>query len=112
MPLQIWETMRWWTIPATTMASFIFFGFIVAGEEIENPFGYDKNDLNLDHFTHNIIRRELRAITASSAPDPTVWAFTRDNNLVFSTNWDYQDRVTPEEWIQRGSGRMLEALAA
>ena len=55
--------------------SFIFFGFMVAGEEIESkytcfflraddehafrsldPFGYDKNDLNLDHFTDNIIR--------------------------------------------------------
>ena len=22
-----------------------------------DPFGYDKNDLNLDHFTHNIIRQ-------------------------------------------------------
>lgn len=56
------------------LQSFIFFGFLVAGEEIESmyffspcfrlaltevradPFGYDKNDLNLDHFTNNIIR--------------------------------------------------------
>lgn len=29
----------------TDIQSFIFFGFLVAGEEIENPFGYDKNDL-------------------------------------------------------------------
>ena len=58
--------------------SFTFFGFMVAGEEIESeqrasvvsfaslnisqfkdPFGYDKNDLNLDHFTHNIISKCL-----------------------------------------------------
>jgi putative membrane protein len=57
------------------LQSFIFFGFMVAGEEIESeqcryslsaqlktcqfkdPFGYDKNDLNLDHFTHNIISK-------------------------------------------------------
>ena len=63
------------------MKSFIFFGFLVAGEEIEgvstrvephhyskspilaiylsDPFGYDANDLNLDHFTHDIIRESL-----------------------------------------------------
>jgi hypothetical protein len=38
-----------------------------------DPFGYDKNDLNLDHFTHNIIRNELRAITSSAPPLPDRW---------------------------------------
>ncbi|KAF8650702.1 hypothetical protein AX16_005075 [Volvariella volvacea WC 439] len=45
LPFQIWPFLEWLTIPSTVVASFIFFGFLVAGEEIENPFGYDKNDL-------------------------------------------------------------------
>ena len=56
MPFQIVEPLGWVTIPAVVLASFIFFGFLVAGEEIENPFGYDKNDLDLDHFCQDIIR--------------------------------------------------------
>jgi hypothetical protein len=52
-------------------------------EELEDPFGYDYNDLNLDHFTHNIIRRELQAITALPMPDPINWAWAPDNDAVF-----------------------------
>ncbi|QRW20725.1 bestrophin protein [Rhizoctonia solani] len=70
LPFQLWPTLRWVTIPATSIAAFLFFGFIVAGEEIENPFGYDKNDLNLDHFCRNIIHAELMAITSVPVPDP------------------------------------------
>ncbi|KAI0659116.1 UPF0187-domain-containing protein [Cubamyces menziesii] len=107
LPFQIWSAMKWLTIPATCLLSFIFFGFLVAGEEIENPFGYDKNDLNLDHFTHNIIRNELRAITALPAPHVESWAFSQFNDQIFST----EERAAPDEWMQRGLGRIQTALA-
>ena len=109
------------------LQTFIFFGFLVAGEEIENPFGYDKNDLNLDHFTSNIIRtlflyvrhsnarsdssfsgNELRAITASPPPDPAHWAFVPQNDLLFTMNTN--ERVTPDEWLRRGFKQMQHAL--
>jgi len=81
----------------------------VAGEEIENPFGYDKNDLNLDHFTHSIIRNELKAITSSPPPDPSRWAFVAENNLLFSNHQD--DRVSPEQWVARGAIAMQKSLS-
>ncbi|KAF4610301.1 hypothetical protein D9613_010471 [Agrocybe pediades] len=109
LPFQIWSTLKWITIPGTTIISFIFFGFLVAGEEIENPFGYDKNDLNLDHFTNNIIRNELRAVTSTPPPDPARWAFVSENNLLFSSNLD--ERVTPAEWISRGPIAMQKNLS-
>jgi hypothetical protein len=109
LPFQIWQTFGWLTIPATILVSFTYFGFMVAGEEIENPFGYDKNDLNLDHFTHNIIRNELRAVTSTPPPDPARWAFVPENNLLFSNSLD--DRVTPTEWLQRGANEMQRSLA-
>ncbi|KAJ7171113.1 Bestrophin, RFP-TM, chloride channel-domain-containing protein [Mycena filopes] len=111
LPSQIVLTMGWATIPATILLSFIFFGFLVAGEEIENPFGYDKNDLNLDHFTHNIIRNELRAITSASAPEPDRWIFSAENDLLFAADPDRDERVGPAEWVRRGSGQMLGALS-
>ncbi|KII84012.1 hypothetical protein PLICRDRAFT_180029 [Plicaturopsis crispa FD-325 SS-3] len=111
LPFQIYATFKWLTIPATAILSFIFFGFLVAGEEIENPFGYDKNDLNMDHFTANIIRKELRAITASTAPDPTHWVFVPSNDLVFAGEGKGEERVAPEEWVARGTMRMQAALS-
>ncbi|KAF8908125.1 Bestrophin, RFP-TM, chloride channel-domain-containing protein [Gymnopilus junonius] len=109
LPFQIYSSLKWVTIPATIIISFIFFGFLVAGEEIENPFGYDKNDLNLDHFTHNIIRNELKAITSTPPPDPTRWAFVPENNLLFFDTLD--ERVTPQEWISRGRVAMQRNLS-
>ncbi|KAG2098703.1 Bestrophin, RFP-TM, chloride channel-domain-containing protein [Suillus discolor] len=109
LPFQVWSTLKWVTIPATVVASFIFFGFLVAGEEIENPFGYDKNDLNMDHFVHNIIRRELHAIMAMPPPDPSVWAFSEENDLLFAS-LDTEERVSPSEWVQRGISKMQNAL--
>ncbi|KAJ2927549.1 hypothetical protein H1R20_g9548, partial [Candolleomyces eurysporus] len=111
LPLQIWRQLLWVTIPATVMVSFIFFGFLVAGEEIENPFGYDKNDLNLDHFTSKIIRNELKAITSAPPPDPAKWAFAPENNLVFSHGTDVHERVSPDEWVARGPGAIMGSLS-
>ncbi|KAF9017082.1 UPF0187-domain-containing protein [Hymenopellis radicata] len=111
LPFQIWSALGWITIPASSLLSFIFFGFLVAGEEIENPFGYDKNDLNMDHFTSNIIRNELRAITSTAPPDPARWAFAQENDLLFAGNYANDERVTPEEWMKRGYGSMQVAAS-
>nr|GAT50619.1 predicted protein [Mycena chlorophos] len=111
IPSQVVATMAWLTIPATIILAFIFFGFLVAGEEIENPFGYDKNDLNLDHFTHSIIRSELRAITSAAAPDPERWIFAAENDMLFVGNVELDERVGPDTWVKRGSGPMLAALS-
>lgn len=126
-PFQVWNALGWVTIPASAVLAFIFFGFLVAGEEIESefahvhlfklgahvlpdPFGYDKNDLNMDHFTNNIIRNELRAITSSAPPNPTHWAFVQENDLLFAG--DSRDtRVTPAEWMKRGYGSMMAATS-
>ncbi|KDQ23185.1 hypothetical protein PLEOSDRAFT_53005 [Pleurotus ostreatus PC15] len=109
LPFQIWASLQWMTIPATVIASFFFFGFLVAGEEIER---YDKNDLNLDHFTHNIIRNEMHAITSTPAPDPSLWAFSPHNDLLFAVRVDDKvERLTPDQWVRRGPMRMQEAMA-
>jgi len=109
LPFQVVKEMKWFTIPGVILFCAIFFGFLVAGEEIENPFGYAKNDLNLDHFTSNIIRNELQAITSTAPPDPAAWAFAPENNLIFAAN-EKQERVPPEEWVRRGYPRMQAAL--
>ncbi|KAF9220379.1 UPF0187-domain-containing protein [Gyrodon lividus] len=107
LPFQIWSALKWLTIPATVFASFAFFGFLVAGEEIES---YDKNDLNMDLFVHNIIRKELRAITTTPTPDPGVWAFSSENDLLLASRTN-GERISPMEWVRRGVPKMQDALA-
>lgn len=64
------------------ITSFIVVGFAAIGAEIENPFGYDKNDLNLDFFCHQIINQELAAITARPFPPPEEWVFSSENQTL------------------------------
>jgi putative membrane protein len=63
----------------------------------------------MDHFTHNIIRNELRALTATPAPNPMLWAFSPENDQVFAD--DSGDRVTPKEWLARGLDTIQTTLA-
>ncbi|KAL0957475.1 hypothetical protein HGRIS_001268 [Hohenbuehelia grisea] len=72
-----------------------------------HPFGYDKNNLNLDHFTHNIIRNELDAITSTPAPYPARWIFSPQNDLVFASSVDEDvERLPPDQWVKRGAAKM------
>ncbi|KAF8990861.1 Bestrophin, RFP-TM, chloride channel-domain-containing protein [Cyathus striatus] len=108
LPLQIYKPMGWLTIPATSLMTFVYFGFLVAGEELEDPFGYDKNDLDLDHFTNDVMRNELKAITSAPPPDPNRWIFVPENNVLFSTN--VEERITPNEWANMGPEKIQNSL--
>jgi len=110
LPFQLVATLSWITIPAVAVVTFIFTGFLVAGEEIENPFGFDRNDLNLDHFCHNIIRAELQSITTVPVPDPAVWAFDPRNNSLFALDNQKDPTVPAEEWVRRGAGDIQHEL--
>jgi len=48
LPFQMVETLEWWTGLIVALISFTLFGIEAIGLEIENPFGYDANDLPLD----------------------------------------------------------------
>lgn len=59
LPFQMIEQFGWSTVPGVGIAAFIYLGFLAAGEEIEQPFGYDENDLDLDLYTGVIIHEDL-----------------------------------------------------
>jgi ion channel-forming bestrophin family protein len=91
LPFQIQSAFKYLTIPATAFASFLLLGFLEIGQEIENPFNYDLNDLDLDHFCH-AIQRELHEITAHPSPDPETYLFSSWNQPFAPA-----DRRTAEE---------------
>jgi hypothetical protein len=77
----------------------------------------------MDHFTHNIIRNELRALTSMPIPDPSKWIYVPDNDEVFERNFydtsylhpniqhpSDDGSVSPEEWVRRGAKEIRAAL--
>ncbi len=72
-PFAMVETMRWYTPIAAALLAFGMFGIDEIGVEIEDPFGYDPNDLPLDVIGKRIdedtalLVRERRADAGSQA---------------------------------------------
>jgi hypothetical protein len=73
---------------------------------IIDGFGF-QNDLNLDHFTQNIIRLELNSLTARAMPDIHNWAFSPANNHLFGSDFS---NAAPEEWVRRGPDAIANVL--
>ncbi|KII87025.1 hypothetical protein PLICRDRAFT_242552 [Plicaturopsis crispa FD-325 SS-3] len=62
LPFQLIEQFDWYAIPGVGIAAFIYLGFLAAGEEIEQPFGYDENDLDLDMFVREIVHTDIEVL--------------------------------------------------
>ena len=78
LPFQIYNAYGWLSIPATAFASFLLLGFLEIGQEIEDPFGYDMNDIDIDAICA-AVGRELHEITAHTAPEPSEFVFSMWN---------------------------------
>jgi ion channel-forming bestrophin family protein len=64
LPFQMVKDLHWWTIPVVGIVAFALFGIEAIGLEIENPFGYDANDIPLDNLCrklHNDIEELIAA---------------------------------------------------
>lgn len=94
LPFQIFDSFKYLTIPGTAFSSFLLLGFLEIGQEIENPFNYDLNDLDLDGFCLSV-QRELHEITAHPLPDPSSFIFS-DWNQPFAPG----DRRTAAELVK------------
>ncbi|KAJ3495512.1 hypothetical protein NLJ89_g10614 [Agrocybe chaxingu] len=97
LPFQIYNQAKWITIPGTAFASFLLLGFLEIGQEIENPFNYDLNDLDLDYFCA-VVQRELHLITANTTPDPSEFLFTELNQPFAPA-----DRRSAKELVESGT---------
>ena len=67
LPFQLYLSLGWITIPGTIAAAYIIIGLAAIGNELENPFGDDVNDLPLDQYCKELAR-ELDTLTSVPAP--------------------------------------------
>jgi len=67
LPFQLVAQLSWTTIPAVGIISFALLGIEAIGLEIENPFGYDPNDLPLDKMCDRLLF-DLEELFTSDSP--------------------------------------------
>ena len=68
LPFQFVQQLDWFTIPTVGIISFALLGIEDIGLEIENPFGYDANDIPLDKFCQDL-QAEIETEWIASEPN-------------------------------------------
>lgn len=48
LPFSIVDEWSWLSVPMVTLITFTLYGIEGIGQEIENPFGLDRNDIKMD----------------------------------------------------------------
>ncbi|OJJ51087.1 hypothetical protein ASPZODRAFT_316747 [Penicilliopsis zonata CBS 506.65] len=48
LPFAMVDDMKWWTIPIVCLVTFTLYGIEGIGSQLEDPFGYDRNDIKMD----------------------------------------------------------------
>ncbi|GAA5894691.1 uncharacterized protein JCM6883_002180 [Sporobolomyces salmoneus] len=78
LPFQIYASLGYLTIVAEFVSATVFLGFLELGRALEQPFGYDASDLDLDAYC-TLLARELHEITAHPQPAPSTFVWSTLN---------------------------------
>lgn len=54
LPFALVKEMGWWTILLTAFISFTLYGIEAIGAQLEDPFGYDRNDIKVDAIVEDV----------------------------------------------------------
>jgi putative membrane protein len=69
LPWGLVHDFQWWTVPITVIMAYFMLGLEIVAEHVEEPFGYDEDDLDLDGLCETIDRsvREIAQARPASA---------------------------------------------
>jgi putative membrane protein len=70
LPFGLVDTLHIWTPTVVLIVAYAFLGLDAVGDEIEDPFGSDVNDLPLNALSRTIEINLLQAIGETQIPDP------------------------------------------
>lgn len=68
LPFALAGNLGWWTPPIAVIVCYTFFGLDALGDELENPFGSEPNDLPLDAMIRTAERELLAAAGRTDLP--------------------------------------------
>ncbi|CAG8953027.1 hypothetical protein HYFRA_00003220 [Hymenoscyphus fraxineus] len=107
LPFQLYTALGWITIPGVLAAAYIIMGLAAIGNELENPFGNDVNDLPLDTYCKEL-SQELDVLMSVKAPQFSDFLNTSSNNQVL---WPLSSSGY-NEWKERSEEDIRSALRA
>ncbi|KLJ06763.1 membrane protein [Blastomyces silverae] len=61
LPFAMVDEMGWWAVPIVSLVIFTLYGIEGIGSQLEDPFGYDRNDIKMDAIVEDE-RVEIEAI--------------------------------------------------
>ena len=70
LPFAMAEPLGWLTPVFTAIVSYTFFGLDEIGDDLEDPFGFDENDLPCNAILRTLEREVLAALGAADLPPP------------------------------------------
>lgn len=104
LPFQLVGKLGWVAIPATIAAAYIIFGLLFIGQEIENPFGLDVNDLPLENFCDQIAA-DLDLIAAFDRHDSNSFVFHKKNMPLYPVS-----SASAGDWMRRSDEKLRATI--
>ena len=106
LPFQLYDTLKWITIPGTMFAAYIIFGIAAIGQEIENPFGHDVNDLPLDTYCRDLAA-DIDVLTSLPKANAEDFVERSENKVLYPLSLS-----SYEMWADRSVQEIRDALRA
>lgn len=110
LPFQLYAGFGWNTIPATMAAAYIMIGLEAIGNELENPFGNNVNDLPLDQYC-NELRRDLDVVMSMYRADGHFADLMSQSKETNKLLWPLSNSPA-QDWGMRSKEEIREALKA
>ncbi|PFH63206.1 hypothetical protein XA68_16645 [Ophiocordyceps unilateralis] len=104
LPFQLIPLLHWIAVPATIAASCIILSLLFIGQEIEDPFGHDVNDLPLDSYCDQIAA-DMDIIASIDTRDPRAFLTSRRNVPLHPVSTAPYD-----VWMQRDEEKLRDAV--
>lgn len=105
LPFQLVQPLGWVAIPGTTVAAYIILGLGTISREIEEPFGRDVNDLDLDRYC-KALQYDLNVLTATPKSERDDWIYSDQNKPL----WPYSTSGY-NRWQGASMSQIRKALA-
>ena len=82
LPFAMVNEYQWWSVPIVAVVIFTLYGIDGIGSQLEDPFGYDRNDIHMDAIVEDA-RTELGVMIdewkrVSRIDDPSIEMFSED----------------------------------
>ncbi|KAH4184796.1 hypothetical protein HBH96_158100 [Parastagonospora nodorum] len=104
LPLQLVKLMGWANIPVTMISAYIILGYAAIGNEIENPFGTEVNDLPLELYCAQIAS-DIAIISSRPPARIEDYALHLDNKPLYPISTS-----GPKYWPDADIGDIRDAL--